>query len=428
MRLSRLTAILCVLGVAACGDAPKREPQIKPSASVTFPGSSGKIALGPITVELPYRRGIGNYYRNYECWLRVRDVLDSDFPSSPVVANEVRNAIEAAKLTVLPGVSADIAAAAKTGADYYITASLPAAHANLCINSVFNEGPADIDAQVTFAWKIFSAHDQKLVFETNTSGAGHAIDPNEKIDAGVAVAVEEATKQLLQTATVQQYLTFGHVVAPPVPQNAAAGVTPPGGLAPIPGTASSAARTPVTLEPILVPVKSARPEGAAIDQAAARGVLVSFAVPGGSGGTGFVLGDGFVLTTASSLGNAVSATLTPTPGKTVEGRVLRRDADLDLALLKIDGSLPSSLPIRPHRVAVGDKVYGIGGGGVVTGAVVGTKAAGGRDQVKLPGAAIGGPVIDGNGNVVGMLQADGQWVSIGVVFRALNLGAQLSDE
>ena len=57
-----------------------------------------------------------------------------------------------------------------------------------------------------------------------------------------------------------------------------------------------------------------------------------------------------------------------------------------------------------------------------------TKAAGGHDQVKLDGAAIGGPVLDAHGNVIGVLQPDGAWTSIGSAFRALNLGTTLSDE
>jgi S1-C subfamily serine protease len=424
MRVFRLTAILCVLGVAGCEDAVK-PPPIAPSAPVSFQVATGKVAVGPIRIDLPDRRGIGTYYRNYDCWVRVRSIMNTDFPSSSTVGDQIRKTLAAAKLTVLPGTPVDAAAA--TGADYYISATVPTAHADLCINNVFNEGPADIDAQVAFSWKLISVKDHQTVFETNTSGTARSSDPNQKIDTGVLDAVADATKQLLQTVTVQQYLTFGKVVVP-TPQSVAAGITPAGGLAPIPGSAPVAARLPATLEPILIPVKNARPDGTALNQAMTRGALVPFAVPGGPAGAGFVLGEGYVLTTASSLGNAVSVMITTAPGKTEEGRVLRRDADLDLALLKVDGALPSSLPLHPRRVAVGDKIYGIGAAGVITGSVAGTKAAGGSDLLKLPGAAIGGPVVDSAGNVIGVLQADGKWTSIGTVFRTLNLGAQLTDE
>ncbi|HVJ51398.1 MAG TPA: serine protease [Aliidongia sp.] len=427
MRVFRLTAVLCVLGLGGCGsgEGPK-QPPIVPSAPVGFSVPTGKVALGPVKVELQPRRGIGTYYRNYDCWVRVRSIMDTDFPSGVQVGDQIRKTLTAAKLNVLPGTAADAAAA--TGADYYLVGTIPTAHADLCINNFFNEGPADIDAQVAISWKLISVADQQTVFETNTSGTARSSDPNQKIDTGVNDAIADATKQLLQTVTVQQYLTFGHVVVPTPPQPVVAGITPPGGLAPIPGTAQQvASRAPAVLEPILVPVKSARPDGSSLDQATTRGVLVSYSVPGHGDGKGFSLGEGFILTTASSLGDAVSVAV-GVSGKSVEGRVIRKDADLDLALLKVDGPLPAALPLHPRRVSVGDRVEGVSTGGIIIGSIAGTRAAGGTDQVKLPGAAAGGPVIDSAGNVIGVLHADGTWTSIGSVFRALNLGAQLTDE
>ncbi len=426
MRALKMTAILGLLGLAACGDPPK-EPPIAPSAPVNFSVPTGKIAVGPVQIQLPDRRGIGTYYRNYDCWVRVRSIMNTDFPSTSAVADQIRKTLTASKLTVLPGAPASASAA--TGADYYLTAVVPTAHADLCINNFFNDGPADIDAQVAISWKLVAVKGGQTVYETNTSGTARSSDPNEKIDTGVFDAVTDATRQLLQTVTIQQYLTFGKIVTPiPTPQQAAvAGIVPPGGLAPIPGTAGLVGR-PATLDPILIPVRSARPDNAVIDQTATRGALVTFSVPGGAGGAGFVLGEGYILTTASSLGDAVSVVIAPAPGKSAEARVLRKDTERDLALLKVEAALPLALPLHPRRVAVGDKVYGLGANGVVAGTVASTRAAGGKDQVKIPGASVGGPVVDTAGNVIGVLQADGSWTSIGTVFRTLNLGAQLSDE
>jgi S1-C subfamily serine protease len=424
MRAFRLTTALFVLGIGGCSDIQK-SPPIAPSAPVAFSVPTGKIAVAPIKIELPDRRGIGTYYRNVDCWVRVRNIMSTDFPSATAIAAEVRKTLQQAKLTVVPGAPADAASA--TGADYLLIAMIPTAHADLCIDNFFNDGPADIDAQVAVSWKLVSVRDKQVVFETNTSGTARASDPNQKIDTGVMGAVDDATKQLLQTVTVQQYLTFGHVVAP-VMQASAGGIVPPGGQGPIPGSAPSPVRPAAVLGAILIPVKAARSDGATFDRAVTRQATLPFSVAGSKPGTGFVIGDGYVLTTASNLGDAVSVTFVPTPGKTAEGRVMRKDADLDLALLKVDEPLPSALPLQPRRVAVGDKVYGVAPSGVVAGTITATKSAGGHDQVKLDGASAGSPVLDGNGNVIGMLQPNGNWLSIGSVFRALNLGAQLSDE
>ena len=174
MRALKMTAILGLLSLAACGDPPK-EPPIAPSAPVNFSVPTGKIAVGPVQVQLPDRRGIGTYYRNYDCWVRVRSIMNTDFPSSSSVADQIRKTLTAAKLTVVPGAPASASAA--TGADYYLTAVVPTAHADLCINNVFNEGPADIDAQVAISWKLVAVKGGQTVYETNTSGTARSSDP-----------------------------------------------------------------------------------------------------------------------------------------------------------------------------------------------------------------------------------------------------------
>jgi len=136
-----------------------------------------------------------------------------------------------------------------------------------------------------------------------------------------------------------------------------------------------------------------------------------------------------VLTSAAVVGDAVSVAVTTAAGKTAEGKLVRKDADLDVALLKTDETLPQPVPLHPRRSAIGDKIFGVGAGGVVSGSVTATRASNGHDQVALDGAAeIGGPVFDASGNVIGLLQANGNYLTIGSAFRALNLGTQLTDE
>jgi len=425
MRMFRLTTALFVFALAGCEPGPRPAP-IPPSAAVSFNVPTGKIAVAPLSVHLDPRTGIGVYHRNVDCWVRVRDIMSADVPHYTQLTAEVQRTLKQAQLTVLPGMPADAAAAA--GADYLLIGSVPEVHADLCVDNFFNDGPADVDAQVAISWQLISVKDGKIVYSTNTSGTARASDPNQTIDAGVMAAIDDATKQLLQTVSVQQYLTFGHVVVPTAQQMAAGGVVPPGGQAPIPTPPSSFVRPAIALSPILVPVKSPRPDTAALDRAAVRAATVPVAAITGKGGAGIVIGDGYVLTTASLVGDAASVVVTTAPGKTAEGRLVRKDAELDLALLKVDEALPPAVPLHPRRVAIGDKVFGIGAGGVVAGSVTATKSSGGRDQAKFEGAETGGPVLDANGNVIGLLQAGGNYMSIGSVFRALNLGAQLTDE
>jgi hypothetical protein len=386
----------------------------------TFNQPTGKVALAPLVSELDPDHAIGTYFRNVDCWVFVRPTVPRDLPGVGRLTEEVRDTLKGSKLTILAPGAAD--------ADFVLTGTIPEAHADLCIDNVFNEGPADIDAQVTISWQLLSARDKQVLFQTTTSGSGRAIDPNERVDTGVIAAIDEAAKQLLQTAAFQQYVTFGHVVVP-TPAAVASGFVPPGGQAPIPVPPAGIPRPETTFSAILVPVKAARPDTATLDHAAARAATVLVAPVTGASGAGIVLGDGYVLTTASLVGDAASVVVTVAPGKTEEGRLVRKDAALDIALLKVAAALPAPLPLHPRRVAVGDKVFGVGAGGVVAGAVTETRASGGRDTVKFDGAAeAGGPVLDASGNVIGLLQAGGTYASIGTVFRTLGLGAQLSDE
>jgi S1-C subfamily serine protease len=419
MRMFRLTAVLAVLVLAACDSTPKRPP-LPPASLVTFTVPTGKVALAPLVSQLDPDHAIGTYFRNVDCWVFVRPTVPRDLPNMATLSSEVESTLQHSKLTVLPNGAA--------GADFILSGTIPDAHADLCIDNVFNEGPADIDAQVTIAWQLLSARDKQVLFQTTTSGSARASDPKQRVDAGVILAVDEAAKQLLQTATFQQYVTFGHVVAPS-PAAVAGGFVPPGGQGPIPVPPAGIARPEVGFPAILVPVKAARPDTAPLDRAAARAATVPVAPITGASGAGIVLGDGYVLTTASLLGDAVSVVVTTAPGKTEEGRLVRKDASVDVALLKVDAPLPAPLPIHPRRVAVGDKVFGVGPGGVVAGTVTGTRGAGGRDSVKFDSAAeTGGPVLDASGNVIGLLQPGGSYASVGTVFRTLGLGAQLSDE
>jgi hypothetical protein len=424
-RLVRWTTSLTLLGLAACSSDEPPPPPIQHAPPVAFDMPTGRLALGPITVDLPVRRGIGTYYRNVDCWVRVRSIMPEDFPGGDAVETEVAKVLADAKLKVTKVAGTDVAAAG--GADYLLVATVPSAHADLCIDSFFNDGPADIDAQVALSWRLWSVKDRRVVYESTTTGTGRAKDEAQTINAGVMAAIDDATRQLLQVTATQQYLTYGRVVTPAVSvATPAAPPVPAGGAAPIPAPPAGFQRPVMaeTLPPILVPVRAARPAGATVDAAAARLATVTV----GGAGAGIVLGDGYILTAAAVLGDGFSVAVELGHGQTVDARVIRRDAESGVALIRVDAALPPALPVQPRRNAVGDRIYGVGPGGLVQGTISATRAAGGRDAVKLAGAVPGGPVIDAAGNVIGVLLPDGGFVSAGTVFRALQMGAQLSDE
>ena len=105
-------------------------------------------------------------------------------------------------------------------------------------------------------------------------------------------------------------------------------------------------------------------------------------------------------------------------GREFDAEVVKRDADLDLALLRIEGA-PDDLPAAPvgdsDALRVGQLVYAIGHpwgrlGAVTAGVVSGLGVAGGprgrarfvRSDVALAPGNSGGPLLDARGEVVGI--------------------------
>ena len=434
MNFKQITAALMVFGVAGCassgGDAPTQATSGIPAAAaaairttpVVFSQPTAKVAIAPVTVNLPARRGLGTYTRNVDCWVYVRPIRDSDFPLGTPMTTEMRKALVGSKVDVLPGDKADVAAA--QGADYLITGNVPIAHADLCINDFFNADPADVDAQVTVAWQVWSVRENRVIFQTTTTGTGSAKSPEQVITPAVLLAMGDATEQLLQSAAMQQYLTFGHPNLPQIATPAPVGqVAPPAGVA-LPGLVTAPGGAPATAVAPVAPVA-----------ATAVPILVSLPAPGGTsdlkGGSvtigktaGFYVGsEGYVIASAAGVGAAASVTVTDAAGKSLPALVVRRADAAGLALLKIDAAPAAALPILPHRLAAGDKVTTLGASGTVAGG----SGSDGRVPAKLAGAVAGAPVVDGAGNIVGVAEGGGSYLPIAAAFRALTLGITLTE-
>ncbi|GGF13202.1 hypothetical protein GCM10011611_18640 [Aliidongia dinghuensis] len=440
MNFKQVTAAALALGLAGCsssGGGPSNPSAGVPAAAlaaarttpVVFTQPTAKVAIAPITMNLPARRGLGSYTRNVDCWVYVRPIRDTDFPYGGPMTEELRKALVGSKVDVVPGDKADVAGA--QGADYLITGSVPIAHADLCINDFFNADPADVDAQVTVAWQVWSVRENRVVFQTTTTGTGSAKSPEQVITPAALLAMGDATEQLLQSASMQQYLTFGHPnlpqVALPVPVGAApigqvpAGqVAPPAGV-PLPGLvtapagvpAAAVAPVPASAVPILVALPA---PGAAADL---KGSTITIGKS-----AGFYVGtDGYAIASAAAVGGAATVAVTDAAGRSVTAQVVRRADTAGLALLKLPDAPTAPLPIAPHRLAAGDRVTSLNGAGTVAGA----PGADGKVQAKLTGSPAGAPVLDATGNVVGVSEGGGAYLPIAAVFRALTLGVTLTE-
>lgn len=159
-------------------------------------------------------------------------------------------------------------------------------------------------------------------------------------------------------------------------------------------------------------------------------------VPMGGEGSGFIVNDGgYVVTNAHVVADANKFTVKLSDGREFKAKLIGTDTFKDVAVLKIDGA--GKLPVAPlgnsDEVRIGEPVIAIGSPlgfqQTVTAGIISTthrsiEDLGQASDVRRPDnllqtdAAInrgnsGGPLIDPNGNVIGINQAIARWDSDG---------------
>jgi S1-C subfamily serine protease len=153
--------------------------------------------------------------------------------------------------------------------------------------------------------------------------------------------------------------------------------------------------------------------------AGVRGQMVRIPTDAGSGTGVVVSGDGAVLTNALALPAADRFRVEAGNGQRYEVRVAHRSADHDLALLRVEGPAPAPLPFGPEELpGVGTDVFLIrhapGLGWTVTPGRVLRHSEGGeggagpmiQTDIAIPGGCPGGPLLDGEGRLVGLLTTE----------------------
>jgi S1-C subfamily serine protease len=142
------------------------------------------------------------------------------------------------------------------------------------------------------------------------------------------------------------------------------------------------------------------------------GVATVFAGDGHGSGF-FISGDGYMLTNEHVVGGAKFVKVKLTTGREILGEVIRTNSARDVALIKTEESNMNALPLRNVDINIGEEVFAIGSpldeefsttvskGVVSSYGVIDGKRFIQSDVNVLPGNS-GGPLIDSNGNVVGI--------------------------
>jgi S1-C subfamily serine protease len=159
-------------------------------------------------------------------------------------------------------------------------------------------------------------------------------------------------------------------------------------------------------------------------------------------GSGFVLPDGVVVTNRHVIEQPREVTISTWDGRSLPAEVVGLAQDTDLALLRLDDA--SALPVaelRTEPVSRGEEVLAVGypGGGPATvtpgrvlgtvdGTVLGEPAEVIRVEVEITQGSSGGPLVDHQGRVVGVMFAVEMDAGIGLAVPVATLLERLETQ
>lgn len=258
-------------------------------------------------------------------------------------------------------------------------------------------------------WQVFSTLERKVVLETRSSGS--ATLETGVPDGEVELLIRGVAAAAANLAADQNFHAVLLTMSPVHKKAATVDV-----FAPKPS--------------ILIPRVSAFEGGVAANMSHIQAAVVT--VRSGTGqGSGFFVTPDLILTNEHVVGKGARHKILLIDGREVYATTLRREAGRDVALLQVEQGAFPTLPLRLSLPNLAEEVYAIGSpldeslAGTVTRGIVSQLQ---RDPQGLeliqadvsihPGSS-GGPLLDGQGNVIGLSQSvltNGTDHSIGINF------------
>lgn len=266
----------------------------------------------------------------------------------------------------------------------------------------------EVDLRVD--WTLYSKLHRRILFQQTTTGRAATGEGRFEGDLVLVENAFAAALEALAADTRFRDLVFdtGRFLGPDL-------IGP--GPAALPGMPDPFAGDPMVHEALVIRGSAAR---WSMQRDAERVVRAVVQVGGPGHGSGFYIGvgpgpTGWILTCNHVVGAAAEVRITHTQGSARSGQVVRRDPRRDVALIRVDGTPPAVLALRDEPLALGEDVYAVGTPlsesrrrSLTKGIVGGFRI---DREVNLPmiqadaavhGGMSGGPLLDVNGNVVGI--------------------------
>ena len=259
--------------------------------------------------------------------------------------------------------------------------------ANICYphGGFGNFTTAKGDAYIKVDWQIYSKLDRSVVHTVSTEGSYKNTDATAGGDnVAVLNAFSQATRNLLADAKFREIVSKG-------------GETVKESLQ-------------VSSNSIVVSNKKSKEIGK--DPKKWSGA-VGTVFAGGGHGSGFVISDDLIITNSHVVGASNSVTVKLDSGIEVLGKVVATNAPRDVALIKLDASLPFHFNVRRELPSVGEEVYALGSPldeslkstlskGIVSAFREENKMNYIQSDVNVVPGNSGGPLIDKSGKVIGI--------------------------
>lgn len=250
-----------------------------------------------------------------------------------------------------------------------------------------NFSTAKGDAYIKVDWQIYSKLDRSVVHTVSTEGAYKKTDAMAGGDnIAVLNAFAQASRNLLADEKFRQIVSRG-------------------------GETVKESLQVLTSDKSIVVSNSKSKEMGKDPKKWPGAVGTVFA--GGGHGSGFVISDDLILTNNHVVGSSNSVTVKLDSGIQVVGKVIATNAPRDVALIKLDATLPTHFRIKRDIPSVGEEVYALGSPldesykstlsrGIVSAIREENKMRYIQSDVNVVPGNSGGPLIDKNGNVVGV--------------------------
>lgn len=394
--------VAAALALTSCVADPVQKAEQRPVTGLDSIFSTQDmlpLALARVVATIPRGTHIGSYSYGPGCDFGREETWQADYGDLGARGFNSRffETLSGAGYRVVgdPNQLFDVAAE-RASARYLVGAQITELKMSLCNHINFwtavPYGPRG-DAYIKIRWQVYSAAERRVVYETVSDGNGNTAQGSRD---GLIVLMQQA---------------FAHAAA-----NLAADSGFRGAVSGQAAPAQQAA-APATVASLELPTY-ARLQGPITGRTqsiAATGVTV---LSGSGHGSGFFVSeDGLILTNQHVVGSAEQVNVRLGAGIEVVGRVLRRDAVRDVALVKIEIARARPLPISTTTPAVGSEVYAMGSpsdpnlAGTLTRGIVSALRIFPRSGVELPmiqsdaaiyGGNSGGPLMDASGNVVGI--------------------------